>query len=189
MHPSAYAWASTALTADEVKGAHVIEAGACNVNGSVRAAVEALGPESYLGTDMRPGPGVDITCDAADLPALDPGAVGVLISTEMLEHAEDWQAAMTGMITALAPGGLLVLTTRSDGFPLHGYPEDHWRFSVEAMGEIMAAAGMDVLDLRADPDPASPGVFVKARKPDDWTQPRNMRKAWADIAGVTVMTA
>jgi hypothetical protein len=34
----------------------------------------------------------------------------------------------------------------------------------------------------------SPGVFVKARKPDDWTQPRSMRKAWAGIAGVTAMT-
>jgi hypothetical protein len=34
----------------------------------------------------------------------------------------------------------------------------------------------------------SPGVFCKARKPDDWTQPRSMRKAWGNIAGVTVMT-
>src|SRR6266702_4650243 len=196
MHPSAYAWASTALTAAEVKGAHVIEAGACDVNGSVRPAVEALGPASYTGTDMQPGPGVDGERDAADLAGLPGsgergagfGAFGIVISTEMLEHAEDWQAAMTGMIRALAPGGLLVLTTRSEGFPYHGYPGDHWRFSVAAMGEIMAAAGMDVLDLRADHDPASPGVFVKARKPDTWTQPRSMRKAWAAIAGVTVMT-
>src|SRR6266496_1641489 len=180
MHPSAYAWASTALTAAEVKGKHVIEAGAYDVNGSVRPAVEALGPASYTGTDMQPGPGVDEVCPAEKLPAvLGDGTAGVLISTEMLEHAEDWQAAMAGMIRALAPGGLLVLTTRSEGFPYHGYPEDHWRFSVAGMGEIMAAAGMDVLDLRADPDPASPGVFVKARKPDDWAQPRGMRKAWA----------
>ncbi len=198
MHPSAYAWASTALTAAEVKGAHVIEAGACDVNGSVRPAVEALGPASYTGTDMQAGPGVDVVWDAADLSGLPGsgyggkgggfGAFGIVISTEMLEHAEDWQAAMTGMIRALTPGGLLVLTTRSEGFPYHGYPGDHWRFSVEAMGEIMAAAAMDVLDLRADHDPASPGVFVKARKPEGWTQPRGMRKAWAAIAGVTAMT-
>ncbi len=187
MHPSAYAWASTALTPAEVKGAHVIEAGAFDVNGSVRPAVEALGPASYTGTDISEGPGVDVTCDAAGLPRLDP-APGIVISTEMLEHAEDWQAAMAGMIRALTPGGLLVLTTRGPGFPYHGYPADHWRFTVGAMGEIMTAAGMDVLDLRADPDPMSPGVFVKARKPADWTQPRSMRKAWGDIAGVTVMT-
>jgi SAM-dependent methyltransferase len=186
MHPSAYAWASTALTAAEVKGARVTEAGAYDVNGSVRAAVEALGPASYTGTDISEGPGVDVVCDAGKL---DRDSAGIVISTEMLEHAEDWQAAVAGMIRALTPGGLLVLTTRGPGFPYHGYPADHWRFTVEAMGEIMAAAGMDVLDLRADPDPMSPGVFVKARKPDDWTQPRNMRKLWGDIAGVTVMTA
>jgi hypothetical protein len=186
MHPSAYAWATSALSAGEVKGAHVIEAGACDVNGSVRGHVEALGPASYTGTDMQPGPGVD---DVRPAEKLAPQAAGIVVSTEMLEHAEDWQAAMTGMIRALAPGGLLVLTTRSEGFPYHGYPDDHWRFSVEGMGQIMAAAGMDVLDLRADPDPVSPGVFVKARKPQDWTQPRGMRKLWGAIAGVTVMTA
>lgn len=177
MHPSAYAWASTALTPDEVKDAHVTEAGAYNVNGSVRDAVEALGPASYTGTDMRPGPGVDVVCDAADLPGLEPPPA-VLISTEMLEHAEDWQAAVRGMITALTPGGLLVLTTRGPGFPLHGYPEDHWRFTPDAMGQIMGAAGMEVLDLRADPDPLSPGVFVKARKPDDWAWPDAAAQAW-----------
>jgi len=199
MHPSAYAWASSALSADEVKGAHVIEAGAYDVNGSVRGAVEALGPASYTGTDMQPGPGVDVVWDAADLAgcpgsgkrgdeAAGFGAFGIIISTEMLEHAEDWQAAAAGMIRALTPGGLLVLTTRSEGFPYHGYPGDHWRFSVEAMGQIMTAAGMDVLDLQADPDPASPGVFVKARKPEAWTQPRSMRKAWTGVAGVTAVT-
>src|SRR6266571_5196722 len=185
MHPSAYAFATTALAEADVKDRRVVEVGAYDVNGSVRPAVEALGPASYTGTDMQAGPGVDVACPAEKL---DRDSAGIVISTEMLEHAEDWQAAMAGMIRALAPGGLLVLTTRSEGFPYHGYPGDHWRFTVEAMGEIMAAAGMDVLDLRADHDPASPGVFVKARKPEGWTQPRGMRKAWAAIAGVTAMT-
>jgi len=188
MHPSAHAWACSALGPDEVEGAHVAETGAQDVNGSVRPHVEAMRPASYTGTDLQAGPGVDEVRDAADLPGLDP-APGVVISTEMLEHAQDWQAAMAGMIRALTPGGLLVLTTRSQGFPYHPYPGDHWRFSVEAMGEIMTAAGMDVLDLQADPDPASPGVFVKVRKPQDWTQPRSMRKVWAAASGVTAMTA
>jgi hypothetical protein len=182
-------WATGALTADDVKDKHVTEVGAYDVNGSVRPHVEALGPASYTGTDMRRGPGVDLVCDAADLPSKLglPGA-GVLICTEMLEHAEDWQAALAGMLNVLLPGGLLVLTTRSEGFPLHGYPDDHWRFSTEAMGEIMAAAGMDVLDLRGDPDPHSPGVFVKARKPAGLVRPVARRKLWARTGGVTAMT-
>jgi SAM-dependent methyltransferase len=188
MHPSAYAWATSALSPGDVKGRHVAEAGAHDVNGSVRGHVEAMGPKSYTGTDLAEGPGVDRVLDAADYSRLEQ-APDVLISTEMLEHAEDWQAAMAGMIRAVAPGGLLVITTRSEGFPYHGYPGDHWRFSVGGMGEVMAAAKLDVLDLRADPDPMSPGVFVKARKPEEWAWPRGTRKAWDAVEGVTAMTA
>jgi len=187
LHPSAMAFACSALTADDVAGKVVVEAGAYDVNGSVRPHVESLGPASYAGTDMRPGPGVDVVCDADLLDAVF-GAAGVLVSTEMLEHAADWPAAMRGMISVLAPGGVLVLTTRSVGFPLHGYPEDHWRFSVEAMGQIIKAAGLDTEHLEPDPDPASPGVFVKARKPAGWSWPDGVAVAW-DQAGVTAMEA
>jgi SAM-dependent methyltransferase len=191
MHPSAMAFACSALTAEDVAGKPVIEAGSLNVNGSVRPHAESLGPYSYIATDMREGPGVDLVLAAEELPprfsqAGDGGGFGVVVSTEMLEHAADWQAAMRGLIGVLAPGGVLVLTTRSQGFPLHGYPEDHWRFSVEAMGAIVKAAGLDVERLEPDPDPASPGVFVKARKPAGWTWP-DVRESW-DSAGVTPVT-
>jgi hypothetical protein len=195
MHPSAMAFAVSALTEREVRGSRVFEVGAYDVNGSVRSHVESLRPREYVGIDMRGGPGVDVVCDAGELPerfcfvSADDGP-DVLISTEMLEHAEDWQAAMRGMIDVLYPsgpagGGLLVLTTRSEGFPLHGYPDDHWRFSVDAMGAIVKAAGLDVERLEADPDPASPGVFVKARKPAGWSWP-DVAEAWGS-AGVTAM--
>ena len=184
MHPSAMAFACPALTGADVRGKFVLEAGSLNVNGSVRPHVESLGPASYRGTDMRAGPGVDVVCDAADLPArFGPGSADVVVSTEMLEHAKDWQAAVRGMIGVLAEGGVLVLTTRSEGFPLHGYPEDHWRYSVSAMGVILASAGLDVERLEPDPDPQSPGVFARARKPAGWSWP-DVQAAW-DAAGVT----
>jgi len=186
MHPSAMAFACSALTAQDVAGKRVIEAGALDVNGSVRPYVEELGSAWYHGTDMRHGPRVDVACRAEELPEYF-SAADVVVSTEMLEHAADWQAAMRGMISVLAEGGVLVLTTRSVGFPLHGYPEDHWRFSVEAMGAIVKAAGLDVERLEPDPDPASPGVFVKARKPAGWSWP-DVAEAW-DQAGVTAMAA
>lgn len=178
MHPSAMAFACSALTADDVRGKRVVESGAFNVNGSVRPHVEALGPASYLGTDMREGPGVDAVFDAS---GLEPSSAEVVISTEMLEHARDWQAAVRGLVGAVRPGGLLVLTTRSDGFPVHGYPDDHWRFSVEAMGQILKAAGLDTERLEPDPDPQSPGVFAKARKPAGWSWPEGTAKAWGDV--------
>src|SRR6516165_3057768 len=110
MHPSALAFVTVALTGSEVRSKTVIEAGAFDVNGSARPWVESLGPASYLGTDMRPGPRVDVVCQAAMLPArFGAGTAHVVISTEMLEHAADWQSAMGGLIGVLAPGGVLVL--------------------------------------------------------------------------------
>ena len=190
MHPSAMAFAVSATDPEDVAFKRVLEVGSMNVNGSVRSHVEARGPAVYVGTDMRDGPGVDLVIAAGDLPAYlawpggDSG-FDIVISTEMLEHAADWQAAVRGMIGALAPGGVLVLTTRSEGFPYHPHPEDHWRFSVEAMGQVVKSAGLDVERLEADPDPASPGVFVKARKPQGWAWP-DVQAAW-DAAGVTAV--
>jgi SAM-dependent methyltransferase len=184
MHPSAYQFATTALTAADVAGKRVVEAGALDVNGSARPSIEALGPESYLGTDMRDGPRVDKVCLAEDLPfALGTGYAGVVVTTEMLEHAPDWAAAVRGMVLVLAPGGLLLLTTRGPGFPVHGYPDDHWRFTVDAMRQILETCGLDVLRCEPDPDPASPGVFALARRPPGWKRP----DAWtAALAAVPV---
>ena len=168
MHPSAYRFASTALCGPDVEGKRVVEAGAYNYNGSVRDAILAMVPASYTGTDAQPGPGVDLVCPAEKLPAaLGDGTADVVISTEMLEHAADWQDAMAGMATVLAEGGLLVLTTRSAGFPYHPHPDDFWRFSHEAMDAALDACGLEVLRLEDDTPPDF-GVLVLARKPDPW---------------------
>jgi methyltransferase family protein len=177
-------FACSALTEADVRGKTVIESGAVNVNGSVRPHVELyLGPASYTTTDVRAGDGVDITCDAADLLAL-LGRADVVIATEMLEHAQDWQAALRGLVDAVADGGLLVLTTRSPGFPYHPHPGDYHRFPVDAMQQIITASGLEAERVEADPDPASPGVFVKARKPAGWSWPEGAARAW-DEAAVT----
>lgn len=182
MHASAYQFGSTALDPAEIAGKTVIEAGAYNVNGSVRLPVESHGPAAYTGTDMQAGPGVDVVCLAEDLPdRFGRESADVVVSTEMLEHAADWQAAMLGMIRVLRPGGLLVLTTRGPGFPVHGYPDDHWRFTPEAMRQILEGAGLEVLRCEPDPDPQSPGVFAKARRPERWRRPRNLASAWDAI--------
>ena len=179
MHPSAMAFACSALTEADVLGKTVVEAGAFDVNGSVRPHVESLGPDVYLSTDMREGPGVDVVCAAEDLR---PDMAEVVISTEMLEHAADWQAAMLGLIGAVTPGGVLVLTARSPGFPYHPHPEDLWRFPVESMSEILGAAGLVIERCEPDPDPASPGVLAKARKPDGWAWPYgSAAAAWRSV--------
>lgn len=178
MHLSVMEFCERVIGPEDAAGQDVIEAGSLHVNGSVRTHVMGQGPKSYTGIDIQAGEGVDVVMDAADLT----GPAGLVVSTSTLEHCEDWQSALRGMITAVAPGGVLVLTCPSVGFPYHGHPGDHWRFSVEAMRVIIAAAGLDVVELLADP--MSPGIMLKARKPEGWSWPPNVRDAWA-VAGVT----
>jgi SAM-dependent methyltransferase len=169
LHPSAYKFATTALAEADVRDRKVVEAGAYDYNGSARDAISVHGPASYLGTDAQPGPGVDLVCPAEKLPAvLGEDFADVLVSTEMLEHAEDWRGAVTGMARVLAPGGLLLLTTRGPGFPFHPHPGDFHRFTVDQMDGIAEACGLEVIQLEPDPDPASPGVFLLAMKPEGW---------------------
>ena len=169
MHPSAYLFASGALTEADVAGKRVVEAGAYDYNGSVRGVYEAMGPLSYTGTDAQAGPGVDLVCPAEKLPAmLGGGFADVVISTEMLEHAHDWRHAVAGMVTVLAEDGLLLLTCRSPGFPYHPHPGDFWRFTLDHMDGLAEACELDV--ARLEPDPVVPGVFLLARKPAGWSE-------------------
>jgi hypothetical protein len=170
MHSSVDEFVASALAAEDVAGKRVIEAGSYDYNGTVRKMVEALDPASYLGTDVQEGPSVDLVCPAEDIAAqLGCACADVVITTEMLEHALNWRAAISGMVAALAPRGVLLLTTRSTGFPYHPNPEDYWRFSVNAMRAVMNAAELQVERLQSDP--LAPGVFALARKPAGWTTP------------------
>lgn len=155
-----------ALQTREVAGADVLEVGSLDVNGSVRPMVAARRPASYVGVDVAAGPGVDLVADVAELwRHYDRDSFDVVVSTECLEHVEDWRRAIAAMVTVLRPGGVLVWTTRSAGFPYH-HPPDRWRYSQPAMAEILTAVGLDILVLMDDPE--VPGVFVKARKPPGW---------------------
>ena len=65
------------------------------------------------------------------------------------------------MAAVTAPGGTLVITTRSRNFPFHAYPHDYWRFEVEDFRRIFE--GWQIFAI--EPDPSAPGVFVSVVKP------------------------
>jgi SAM-dependent methyltransferase len=179
-HPSVHEWTRSVLTEERVKGRDVLEAGSFDVNGSVRPHVMSLGPKSYLGTDMREGPGVDRVMTADELPEHFGPEFGLVVSTEMLEHVDNWKSAMSGMIRVVKKEGHLVLTTRSPGFPLHDYPSDNWRYTVEDMKRILEASGLYVDECTADPLPGHPGVFAVAHKPYGW-QWQGVMEKWDRI--------
>jgi SAM-dependent methyltransferase len=164
MHGSVMAWGTRVLTAERVRRRRVLEVGAFNVNGSLRQYVEALKPEWYVGTDVREGPGVDVVCPAEQLGRTFQEyehRFDLVISTEMLEHAQDWAGALSGMLDVLRPQGLLLLTCRGPGYPRHDYPGDHWRFSVDTLVRCLAPY---LAVLEATSDPEARGAFFLGQK-------------------------
>jgi len=105
----------------------VLEVGSYNVNGSLHDRnISDLCIAEYVGVNIQLQLGyVDAIADASALPSVDE-SFDVVIYTETLEHVEDWHSAVTEMKRVLKGGGLLVITTRSPGFPLHSYPCDFW---------------------------------------------------------------
>lgn len=152
-----------ALPESEIRSKTVIEVGSLDVNGSVRPYLEARGPAAYVGIDLRPGPGVDVVCDAVDLDRrFGPNAFDVLISTELLEHARDWKKIVRNFKHVVKPHGLLVVTTRSFGVDFHRHPFDFWRYELDDFRVIFS----DLIIEDLQPDPSDPGLFLKARKPE-----------------------
>ena len=177
MTPDIMAWGQMVITRDDVRDQDVLEVGASDVNGSLRPYIEALGPRSYVGVDPDPGTvdpltstlvassRVDVVASGEELvERFGPDRFGLVVSTEMLEHAEHWQEVVWNMMAVTEPGGVMVVTTRGPGFPYHPFPEDHWRYTVGDFEAIWA--GWQVNDLREDP--GNPGVFIKATKPTEW---------------------
>jgi len=153
------------LPEGSVKGKAIVEVGSMDVNGSCRPWITQQLPASYLGTDMQPGPGVDVVCTGEELVArIGVETADVLICTEVLEHVEHWHPFIVAIWSLIKPGGILLLTTRSPGFPLDNYPADHWRFTVRDMLTIFGE--QELLTITADPT-SDPGVGVIVRKATD----------------------
>lgn len=60
-----------------------------------------------------------IVADASRLPA-DVGQFDVVVLNSLLEHVPDWRGAVLGAVRALAPGGVLLLTTTNRHHPFQG---------------------------------------------------------------------
>jgi SAM-dependent methyltransferase len=161
-HPSCIVFGAINLRKEDVKGKMIIEIGSYDVNGSIRSMVEALNPAKYVGVDLMKGPSVDLICSAEELlNCFYKDSFDVVICTEMIEHVLDWRKALSNIKKICKPGGQILLTTRSYGFPYHPSPSDFWRFESEDMKHIFSDCEILVLEK----DKEFPGVFIKVKKP------------------------
>ncbi len=166
-NPACIEFGRDVLTEAEVRGRSVLEVGSMNVNGSLREVAEPFGPDRYVGVDLDEGPGVDEVCDAAGLlDRFGPESFDVVLCTEVLEHVREWPSVIHNLKMLVKAGGVLLITTRSRGFPYHEYPFDYWRYELSDMEEIFSDFSIEALES----DSFMPGVFVKARKPEGFTE-------------------
>ncbi len=160
MHTSVNNFVKNILTKDIIYNKCILEVGSYNVNGSVRDWIEKYTPSSYYGIDIvKQDKYVDEVICASSISNKWCRKFDIIISTEMLEHCEDWKAAVNGMKDALKYNGILIITTRSNGFPFH-CPPDRWRYSIEQFRDIFS----DFYTISLESDGESPGVFYAGRK-------------------------
>lgn len=94
----------------------------------------------WLGVDMQEGLGVDQVVDCEMLPMdWDNRFTGVL-NSEVLEHTPHPTQMLREMYRVLQPGGTLLLTTLLT-HPIHGYPNDYWRFTSEGIKHLLLDSG------------------------------------------------
>jgi SAM-dependent methyltransferase len=130
--------------AARVRGKHVIEVGSYDVNGTARTVLEPLEPAHYVGVDIIPGPNVDSVCSAFELETrFGRDSFDVVVCTEVLEHIDQWRRAIRNINAILKPGGLLIFSSPSQGFPYHSFPHDYWRFEQEDLPAIFANYTID----------------------------------------------
>lgn len=118
----------------------------------------------HVRTDITAGPGVDQAADAHNLTAVfGDDRFQLVISRSVHEHlARPWIATQS-MADMLHEGGLLYIDTHQT-FPLHGYPDDYFRFSADALGVLLADAELEVVATGY----SWPCTITPAERVDPW---------------------
>ena len=113
-------------------GGRVLDVGSLDITGCVRDLFD-----DYTGLDMKAGKNVDVIADAHDLPFGDE-SFDVVCCLEMLEHASDFFMTLAEIDRVLRPGGYLLLTARANGYELHDFPHDYWRFNEDGFRLLLS---------------------------------------------------
>lgn len=107
----------------------------------------------FIGTDFRPGPGVDRVEDLRKLSFGD-GEVGTAVCLDTLEHCADPMAACRELRRVVDPGAGICIISSVMLIGIHAYPSDYWRFTPEGFRVLLE--GFDHVDVAAMGDPSAP---------------------------------
>jgi SAM-dependent methyltransferase len=147
----------------------VFEFGSYQVEGQEGYAnLRGLFPgKTYVGCDMRPGPGVDRVEDVTSIQLSDASA-GTVLCIETFEHVFEVRRAFDEVYRILKPGGVFVITAPLN-FRIHGYPDDYWRMTPNCLRRLLAPYAARVSGFQgyhAFPHTVM-GLAIKSPIPDD----------------------
>jgi SAM-dependent methyltransferase len=94
----------------------------------------------WTGIDMLDGEAVDRVADIHDLPAEWAGRFSGVLCSEVLEHVARPWVALPKLREVIRPGGWLVVTTLTS-FPIHGFPDDYYRYTPSGLRLLLEDAG------------------------------------------------
>jgi SAM-dependent methyltransferase len=166
MTPACLGWVEACVRKSPAQG-EVLELGSMNCNGTPRSIFTdpSRFPSrftKYVGVDMRAGLDVDVIANSNFLPFPD-NSFDTLVCCEMLEHDLAFWFTFNEAYRVLRPGGIIIVTTRANGFPRHDYPSDYYRFSQEALGHLLLSFGFTNVGAREDD--TDQGTFGIGQKP------------------------
>ena len=116
----------------------IVEFGSLQVESDQANDLRLVFPgKEFIGTDARPGPGVDRIEDLRSL-SFGEGEVGTALCIDTLEHCQDPLTACRELHRVLRPGGICAVASVMF-FPIHSYPSDYWRFTPEGLRLLLAA--------------------------------------------------
>jgi len=99
-----------------------------------------LAKGQWTGTDMQPGYGVDVVADIHQPPEAWKGRFSGVLCSEVLEHVKRPWVALPKMRELIQPGGWMIVTTLTS-FPIHGFPDDYYRYTPSGLRVLLEDAG------------------------------------------------
>ena len=99
-----------------------------------------LAKGKWTGIDMQQGSGVDQVVDIHSPPKEWTGRFSGVLCSEVLEHVARPWVALPKLREIMQPGGWMVVTTLTS-FPIHGFPDDYYRYTPSGLKLLLEDAG------------------------------------------------
>jgi SAM-dependent methyltransferase len=122
---------------DTNKPLNIMELGTKRSNPEISTHHKSLFPNinRYVMVDVEDGIDVDVVCDVHKLSNVFSEEFDVIITCSGYEHFKYPQLASHEILKCLNKNGVVFIQTHQT-YPLHGYPNDYFRFSLDALDSL-----------------------------------------------------